>query len=102
MAKVFVLNDGGYDYSNASAFGEVVICSRGFVKKEISYCYRLLLKHLENATEDDYIVLSGLTSLCCVATAIMIERFGKVNFLIHKENYYEPHVLLTYQGQRDE
>ena len=98
MSKVFILNDGGYDYTAAEKFGEIIICSRGFVKKDISYCYRLLHPYLEKAEYDDYIVLTGLVSLCCAATAILIERFGRVNFLIHKGDYYEPQVLVTCEG----
>ncbi len=102
MPKVFVLNDGGYDYSTAQTFGEVVICSTGFVKKDISYCYRLLSEKLSLAQASDFIVLSGLTSLCCVATALFIEKFGSVNFLIFKDDRYVPQTLTTMQGNKDE
>jgi hypothetical protein len=43
---------------------------------------------MTDAIGDDYILLASLTSLCCICTAIMARRFGRVNFLIYRRDRY--------------
>lgn len=89
MPKVYILTDGGHDYSAAKEYGELVICTRGSIKRDdIAQMHRDLEPILSQGSADDYIVISGLTSLCCVATAIMVEYFGEVHYLIFKDDKY--------------
>lgn len=87
--KVYVLSNGGHDYTDAERFGEVVICTDGSLDKwDVAQMYRELLMVLKDANADDYILISSLSSLCCVATAIMVETFGRVHFLLYKGGQY--------------
>lgn len=87
--KVYVLSDGGHDYSAAEKFGQIVICSEGALHKDdISQMYRLLGDAMYDAREDDYILVSSLTSLCMVGAAIMANSFGKLNLLIYRDGRY--------------
>lgn len=87
--KVFVLSDGGHDYSAAEKFGQIVICSEGALHKDdISQMYRLLSDALYDSSEGDYILVSSLTSLCMVGAAIMANQFGKINLLIYRDGRY--------------
>ena len=87
--KVYVLSDGGHDYSAAEKFGQIVICSEGALHKDdISQMYRLLSDAMYDAREEDYILVSSLTSLCMVASAFMANNFGKVNLLIYRDGRY--------------
>jgi len=89
MRRVFVLNDGGHDYSAAEKFGKITFCSSNLINRwDIAQMYREMKEALYEANFDDYIMISSLTSLCCVATAIMADRFGVVNFLVWKDSQY--------------
>ena len=93
--KVYILNDGGHDYSASEKFGEPVICTEGAINKDdISQMYRVLTDALYDANEKDYILVTSLTSLCMVASAIMANRFGQVHFLIYRDGRYEPRDLI--------
>jgi hypothetical protein len=89
MRKVFVLNDTGHDYSDADRFGQVIVCTDTSVDRwDISKMYVRLRDALKDADADDYIMISSLTSLCSVASAIMAERFGEVHFLLFRDGKY--------------
>lgn len=93
--KVFVLNDGGHNYTDAERFGEIVICTTGTVAKDnISMMYRQLSDTLIDAHAEDLIMVSGLTSLCMVAAAMMADQFGEVHMLVHKDGKYEERDLM--------
>lgn len=87
--KVYVLNNGGHDYTDAERFGDIVFCTEGAINKwDIAQMYRELSDVLMSAHADDYILMTSLTSLCCVATAIMVEQFGEVHLLLYKDGQY--------------
>jgi len=88
--KVYILANGGHDYSDAQRFGELHFLNiPTYAKWDISILYQELQEKLQDANADDLIVVSHLTSHCCVATAIMVEWFGRVNFLIYRKDKYE-------------
>ena len=96
MKKVYVLNNGGQDYTDAERFGQLVFCTEGALNKwDIAQMYRELENILFQASKDDYIMIGSLTSLCAVATAIMANQFGEVHFLLYKDGQYiERHLML--------
>lgn len=87
--RVYVLNDGGHDYSGAAEYGEIVVCSEGAIpKNDINQMFRLLNPHLEAADRNDLIVVSSLASLCGVASAIMAANHGEVHYLVFINGRY--------------
>lgn len=85
MPKVYIVNAGGHDCSGAKAYGELVVCTEGSLNKyDISQMYRELSTALVDSEENDFILLTSLTSLCCVACSIFSVKHRKLNFLIHK------------------
>lgn len=89
MPRVFVVNRGPYDYSEAERFGELVYCTHGKLNKtEISQMYRELADAMYDSSPEDYILLTSLTSLCSVACAIFGHRHGRLNLLIHHDGAY--------------
>lgn len=97
MSKVFILTDGGHDYSDASRFGELTYCRVTVKNKyDLAQMFRELRKSFDDSTQEDFLVLSSLASLCCVATAILTELHGRVNFLIFEQGrYIDRTVVLT-------
>jgi hypothetical protein len=93
--KVFILSDGGHDYSAAEKFGQIIFCTEGPIHKDdVSQMYRTLNQALLDADAKDYILVSSLTSLCMVAAAIMADAFGEVHLLIHHNGRYEERDLM--------
>lgn len=85
--KVYVVNRGGHDYSDAERFGELVFLSEGTMHRHaIGTMYREFSQILDNSSPDDYILASGLTQMTAVATAIFAYKHGRVNFLLYDKN----------------
>ena len=103
MRVVYIVSDGGHDYSKASKFGELLYCTRGSLDKwDLSQMYRVLTTALEGAQASDLILITSLTSLCCIASAIMAARFGEVHFLLFKEGEYIEHSLILDKDTQDD
>jgi hypothetical protein len=93
--KVYVLSKGGHDYSDAERFGKLVFLNiPSYAKWDIDRLYRELQEGMKDATSDDLLIVSHLASHCAVATAILTEWFGRVNFLIFRKDRYEEHKLI--------
>lgn len=94
--KVFVVNNGGHDFTKAEAFGDIVFCTEGSMNRyDTAQMYRELSGVLEDAHADDYLLLTSLTTLCSIATAIMANQFGCVNLLLFKDGeYVERNIIL--------
>lgn len=89
MRKVYIMNDGGHNYDDAKRFGQLVFCTDKVIKKsDTAQMFRELSVALEDAVADDYILVSSLASLCCVATGIMANRFGEVHLLLYDNGQY--------------
>ena len=96
MRRVYVLNDGGHDYSDAERFGEVVVCSAGVLpKNDINRLFRELDEVLSESDPKDLLLLTGPASLCAVASAIMASLHGETHFLVfHDGQYFEKGLML--------
>lgn len=96
MRRVFVLSDGGHDYTDAERFGELVFCSQGVVSKnDINKLFRIVDDALSGSSREDFLILTGPASLCAVASAYMAANHGEVHFLVfHDGQYYEKDLIL--------
>jgi hypothetical protein len=93
--KVFIVSDGGHDYSDAKRFGELVFCTDEVIRKDdVAQMYRVLIHALRESGPEDFILVSSLTSLCMVAAAIMAERWCEIHLLIFKDGQYVPRDLI--------
>lgn len=95
--KVYILTDGGHDYSDAARFGTLEYCHITVKNKyDMSQMYRELKEILWHSDPDDFLLISSLTSLCCVATAILVDLHGKVNYLLFQDGRYVERNLVLY------
>lgn len=99
MRHAYVVNYTGHDLSALRKIDpniQVVHLSEGNVNVfNVDRClHDFGLKTME-ATEDDFIVLSGAITLNILATLQFIERFGKANILIYhaKRETYVPRTI---------
>lgn len=96
MSKVYILNDGGHDYSAAVDFGDLTFLNIPYATmQDIPQAYTFLKDGLKDAMEDDYLLIGGPASMNCIATAILAEWYGKVNFLLFRCDHYEASTIVT-------
>ena len=85
MPTVYIPSRSGHDFSAAKKFGEICYLSGDHAvdpyKTNSIYC--LFANILRNSTADDYILITGLSVMSAIATAIMARKHGKVNMLIY-------------------
>lgn len=87
--KVYILMDGGHDYSAAKEFGELVMCDLPpSASYDVARVYAILKEKMLDLQETDYIVISGLTTFCCVATALAMDWCSRVNLLLFSDGKY--------------
>ena len=89
MTRVYIVNRGPHDYSAAKHYGELVFCTTGSLDKfDTSQMYRELADSLYDSQAEDYILLTSLTSLCCVACGIFASKHQRLNLLLHRGDSY--------------
>lgn len=89
MPTVYIVNNGGHDYSDANRFGHIKFLSTGPVSKfAISKMYREFAMKLRESTNADYILLTGLTTMACIACSCFAFLHGRINILIFKNGKY--------------
>lgn len=88
---VWLINEGGHDYSRAAKFGRLVPLTTGSINPfNVDRMMALIKPRLEVAHADDYLLISGLQILNAVVLAMWLRRFGYANVLqwsIHKQLY---------------
>ncbi len=89
MPTVYIVNNGGHDYSDSTRFGHIQFLSAGPVSKfAISKMYREFAMKLRESTAADYILLTGLTTMACIACSCFAFLHGRINILIFKNGKY--------------
>lgn len=88
MAKVYIVNEGSHDYSDAGQYGELVTLSEAgkISRHSPSTIFIEFIKVLKDSSSDDYLLLSGLALVNAIAAGIMSRLHGKVNFLLFHQN----------------
>lgn len=87
--KVFVPPREAQDYKAAEEYGVVTPITEETVDRyNVSKLYETISKNMEGASQNDMILISGLTVSNCIATAIMAAKFGSVNFLLFNRGEY--------------
>jgi hypothetical protein len=97
--RVYILNKGSHDYSEAESYGELVFVSDGMLSKfATGVMFRLCQDAFHDSEPTDYILISSLATLCSVACAVFAAMHGRVNLLIYhpdEHNYIERVIKLN-------
>ena len=89
MSRVYIPNRGPHNYDEAQKFGRLVYCTEGSLDKfDTAQMYRILSDSMKNSDEQDYILLTSLTSLCCIACGILSAKHQQLHLLIHQGGQY--------------
>ena len=86
-SKIYVINRASHDYSGAERWGELVYLSDGPVNRyATNKIYRTFEDVLSESSPEDYIILTGLTVMSSIATAIFAHKHSRLNLLIFRPN----------------
>lgn len=91
MPKVFIINKSGHDFSSARKYGELIYLTEGLLASYKSTLhYRQLADKMKDAKPDDYILITSIASVNCIAGWIVGTLGFPLNMLIHssKDNRY--------------
>jgi len=82
MKKVYVPCKGPHDYSPAEEFGEVIFLLEGTINRyNVSSIVRTFTEGTEDASSDDYILISGLPLFNAILCGVLGRKFGSLNIL---------------------
>jgi hypothetical protein len=80
--QVFVPSKSHHDFSKAKNFGELVFLTQGQINRyDVNYIAQLCTEAMTDARAGDYIMVSSLSVITAVASAIFSARFGRLNLL---------------------
>jgi hypothetical protein len=90
MPKVYIVNKSGHDFDYAKRFGELKFLSEGQISKyAVDSMYRQFADRLRESSPDDYILITGLTVMSCIACSCFAVRHdGRLNLLLFRNNKY--------------
>lgn len=89
VANVYIVNKGPHDYRDAERFGNLVFCTDGSLDRwDVAQMHRELSESMRDSVEDDYILLTSLTSLCSIACGVFARKHGRLNLLIFRDEKY--------------
>ncbi len=85
MPKIFVTNyNPEFSYELIHDYGDPVYMTQGFVPPaEFANYEKKFTEYAKNATEDDFLLLSGANILVAIATAAWLKVHTSVNVLQH-------------------
>lgn len=82
---IWVINRSAHDYSSATRWGAVKYLTEGIVNRyAIGKIFRELNQALRESQMNDYILLTGLTVMACIACSIFALRHKRLNLLIYR------------------
>ena len=85
MAKVYIVNKGCHDHSDAQRFGQLVYLSEGAINRyATSTMYREFWPKLLDSDAGDFILPTGLSIMSNIACSIFATIHGRLNLLIYK------------------
>jgi surface polysaccharide O-acyltransferase-like enzyme len=94
-AKIFIPNKGGHDFTMAEHYGDLVYVTSGAISKfSVGTMAREWSRVLKDSKDTDYILLSSLTALCAIGTAMFARKHGCVNLLLYRNGKYISRRLL--------
>lgn len=86
---VFVPNRSNHNFKPAEKFGNLIFLTEGILDPaDINNFARIASDAFHNSSPEDYILLSGLTSLCMVMSAVFAAKHNQVNVLVWRNGHY--------------
>jgi hypothetical protein len=94
MRKVYIPNQGGYNYSDAERFGKLIYVTTGNINRfEISSIYRTFVEAMAESDKNDFFMPTSLSVLNTIGGAVFAAKHGRLNLLVFKDGKYLPREL---------
>lgn len=85
MRKVFIINRGSHDHSKAKQFGKLIYMSDGLINRyATNNMVRMFKPHINKSLSDDYILITSLSVMSCIACALFTKKHKRLNLLLFK------------------
>ena len=82
--NVYIVNKGMHDYSGASRFGILVPLTTGIQQTHsLTHMIREIEDTIANSSPLDWLLVSGPTTLNCIACVLFVRLHGRLNLLIY-------------------
>lgn len=82
--RVFVTNFAGHDYTAAEQYGEIVPITKGYISfHSLDRVKYRVCEALEETTEEDWLLLSGIPVICVLAATYWYFKHKKIKMLVH-------------------
>ncbi len=90
MPTIYIVNQGGHDFSSAEDWGSpITFLSKGSISPfQTNNMYREFAEILNESKSDDYIVPCGLPTMSLIACAIFSLKHGRLNLLLFRNGKY--------------
>lgn len=89
---VFVVNEGFHDLSPAEKFGTITYLTtkpKGLSPFDTSNMARIFFGYVEASSPDDYILITSLTVMVAIFSAMFAIKHKRLNFLIYKPDKHD-------------
>jgi len=101
MPTIFIVNNSGHDFSQAERQGRVVVLSTGLIDPfKVTKMYRQFSSMLSTSRAEDYILMSGPTTMNIIACAIFSALHGRINLLIWRHGHYTKRTIVLREAGR--
>lgn len=89
MANVYVINKSSHDFSNATAFGNLIFMTEGSMNRfDTNNMIRQFKECLKGSKRTDYLLLCSLNVMNAVACAVFAKKHGTLNLLLYRNGKY--------------
>ena len=102
--KIFIPNNGVHDYSDAERYGKITYVTKGEVNRfSVGWIARRWANALLNSSKSDCILVSSLTILTVIGTAIFARKHGRLNLLLFfNGRYVKREIMIDQLFERSE
>lgn len=95
MAKVYITNKSGHDFSAAEVFGDFIFLSSGSINRySVNRMHRQFIEALRNSEACDYLLPTALSTMNMIAACIFALKHGRLNLLLFKDGIYVERTLV--------
>lgn len=89
MPKVYIVSKSSHDFTDAERYGDLIPLSSGPMNRyNTNNIHRQFSDIMDESTEEDYILICGLSIMSSIACGIMAAKHGRLNILIFRQGRY--------------
>ena len=102
MSKVYVVNQGYHDFSEAEKHGRLIFMTEGYQPKfSVATALRRFQFCMQDSKEEDWILLTGLSVLNCLACSVFALKHNRLNLLLFDGKGYITRTLIIDQDKEN-